>query len=136
MKNDIRITKYDYDRLISMIQKYKNENKANAIINDLLKEIKRAKKVDPYDIPPDFVTMNSIIELKDLGMPDYRKFRLVFPNEADNGKDTVSVLAPIGTAVLGYRIGDVIKWKVADGEKYFQISKILYQPEANGDFHL
>jgi regulator of nucleoside diphosphate kinase len=80
--------------------------------------------------------MNSTFEFRNLGEPETHTFTLVFPDEADLSQGKISVLAPIGTAVLGYKVGDVIRWRVPSGEKHFQISKILYQPEASGDYHL
>ena len=135
-KNKIYITKYDYDRLKSMIHEYTKANRADGNIKDLLGEIERAQKVDSQMIPSNYVTMNSVFELKKMQELDFQLFKLVFPEEADIDKNKISVLAPIGTAVLGYKIGDVIKWKVPDGEDFFQITNILYQPEANGDYHL
>ena len=117
-KNKIYITKYDYDRLKNMIHEYTKANRADGNIKDLLGEIERAQKVE---------------KMQEL---DFQLFKLVFPEEADIDKNKISVLAPIGTAVLGYKVGDVIKWKVPDGEDFFQITNILYQPEANGDYHL
>lgn len=135
-KNKICITKYDYTRLKSMVQEYTKTNKADTNIKDLLGEIERAQKVDSYTIGSNYITMNSIFELKKMNELDFQQFRLVFPEDADIDKDKISVLAPIGTAVLGYKVGDVIKWKVPDGENFFQITNILYQPEANGDYDL
>jgi len=119
-----------------MIQEYAKTNKADTNIKDLLGEIERAQKVDSYTIGSNYITMNSVFELKKMDELDFQQFRLVFPEDADIDKDKISVLAPIGTAVLGYKVGDVIKWKVPDGENFFQITNILYQPEANGDYHL
>ncbi len=135
-KNKICITKYDYTRLKSMVQEYTKTNKADTNIKDLLGEIERAQKVDPYTIGSNYITMNSIFELKKMNELDFQQFRLVFPEEADTDQDKISVLAPIGTAVLGYKVGDVIKWKFPDGENFFQITNIIYQPEANGDYQL
>ncbi|MBP7282181.1 MAG: nucleoside diphosphate kinase regulator [Leptospiraceae bacterium] len=135
-KNKICITKYDYTRLKSMVQEYTKTNKADTNLKDLLGEIERAQKVDSYTIGSNYITMNSIFELKKMNELDFQQFRLVFPEDADIDKDKISVLAPIGTAVLGYKVGDVIKWKVPDGENFFQITNILYQPEANGDYDL
>lgn len=103
---------------------------------DLLGEIERAQKVDSHSIPPNFVTMNSVIELKNLNELEFQEFRLVFPEDANTEQNKISVLAPIGTAILGYKIGDVIQWKLPGGENQFQITSIKYQPEANGDYHL
>ena len=135
-KNKICITKYDYTRLKSMVQEYTKTNKADTNLKDLLGEIERAQKVDSYTIGSNYITMNSVFELKKMNELDFQQFRLVFPEDADIDKDKISVLAPIGTAVLGYKVGDVIKWKVPDGENFFQITNILYQPEANGDYDL
>ena len=132
-KNKICITKYDYTRLIllGIVLAVHETN-----LKDLLGEIERAQKVDSYTIGSNYITMNSIFELKKMNELDFQQFRLVFPEDADIDKDKISVLAPIGTAVLGYKVGDVIKWKVPDGENFFQITNILYQPEANGDYDL
>ncbi len=138
-KNEtIRVTDFDYTRLMSLIQHHFGTaaSRIPSNIKDLLEELKRAEKVDSYSIPPEYVTMNSVFEIKDMDDPRVYEFKLVFPSEADIEKRRISVLAPIGTAVLGYKVGDVVKWNVPDGEKSFKINKIIYQPEANGDYHL
>jgi regulator of nucleoside diphosphate kinase len=136
MKGKICITKFDYDRLMSIAAEYQGINEPGSNVQDLVKELKRAKKIDSHSIPSDYVTMNSVFEIKNLGKPETHQFRLVFPDDADMDKHKISVLAPAGKAVLGYRVGDVIKWNVPSGEKYYQITRIIYQPEASGDFHL
>lgn len=75
--------------------------------------------------------MNSEVRLKDLDSGDVKVYRLVFPTQArmENG---ISVLAPIGTAILGYRVGDVIEWRVPKGIRRLQVVEVLYQPEAAG----
>lgn len=103
---------------------------------EVLHKIERAQKVDSYTIGSNYITMNSVFELKKMSELDFQQFKLVFPEDVDIDNDKVSVLPPIGTAVLGYKVWDIIKWKVPDGENYFQITNILYQPEANGDYHL
>lgn len=119
-----------------MISDYTKRNKMDPNIKDLLGEIERAQKVDSQTIPPNFVTMNSVIELKNLNELEFQEFKLVFPEEANTEENKISVLAPIGTAILGYKIGDVIQWKIPSGVNQFQITNIKYQPEANGDYHL
>lgn len=136
MNKDIIITQYDYVRLHDLLNKYAAANKNSATAKNLMSELTRAKRVDSKEIPADYVTMNSVIELKDLDEPGKLKFRLVFPNDADMEKGKMSVLAPVGTAVLGYREGDVVKWNVPAGGKKFRINKVIYQPEAAGDYHL
>ncbi|MCW7493548.1 nucleoside diphosphate kinase regulator [Leptospira sp. 2 VSF19] len=135
-KNKLCITHFDYNRIKLMISDYTKRNKMDPNIKDLLGEIERAQKVDSHVIPPNFVTMNSVIELKNLNELEFQEFRLVFPEEANTDENKISVLAPIGTAILGYKIGDVIQWKIPSGVNQFQITNIKYQPEANGDYHL
>jgi regulator of nucleoside diphosphate kinase len=61
---------------------------------------------------------------------------VVFPSEADSEQGKISILAPVGTALLGYRVGDTVEWKLPGGLRRLKIERILYQPEAAGDYHL
>ncbi|EMY60885.1 nucleoside diphosphate kinase regulator [Leptospira terpstrae] len=135
-KNKICLTHFDYDRLKLLISNHTKRNKVETNVKDLLGEIERAQKVDSRIIPPNYVTMNSVIEVKNLEELEFQEFRLVFPEDANTQENKISVLAPIGTAILGYKIGDVIQWKFPGGQNQFQITNIKYQPEANGDYHL
>ncbi len=99
-------------------------------------ELSRARLVAPTDIPPDVVTMHSTVRLVDLDTSEEMVYTLVFPNDADVTQSRISVLAPIGTAILGYRVSDAFTWKVPDGIRRLQVREILYQPEAAGDYHL
>jgi regulator of nucleoside diphosphate kinase len=92
--------------------------------------------VDSRDVPPDVVTVNSKVELLDLDKNEKMIFVLVFPNEADINQGKISILAPVGTAILGYRVGDKVIRRVPAGQRRIKIQKILYQPEASGDYHL
>jgi regulator of nucleoside diphosphate kinase len=91
----------------------------------------RAEIVEPEAIPRDVVTMNSEVRLKDLDSAEVKVYRLVFPTRTrpENG---ISVLAPIGTAMLGYRVGDVIEWRVPRGVRRLKVLEVIYQPEAAG----
>ncbi|HET9213096.1 MAG TPA: GreA/GreB family elongation factor [Thermoanaerobaculia bacterium] len=60
----------------------------------------------------------------------------VFPHEADYKEGRISILAPLGTALLGFRVGDVVEWRMPAGTRTLRIEELLYQPEAAGDFHL
>ncbi len=138
-QKEIFITKFDYTRLKNLIGSYApgGQGKGGGTISKLSFELARAEKMDPEKIAPDVVTMNSTFWLKDLDTADDpREFTLVFPEEADFDSGKISVLSPVGAAVLGYRAGDVISWDVPAGEKSFKIEGILYQPEAAGDYHL
>lgn len=97
-------------------------------------ELSRAKVVDSLKVPPEVITMNSRVRLR-LGEEEM-EVSLVYPPEADWASNRVSILSPIGTAILGYKEGDSIRWKVPSGETEIQIHKVVYQPEAAGDYQL
>jgi regulator of nucleoside diphosphate kinase len=102
----------------------------------LAQELAKAKIVPSREVRHDVVTMNSRVILRDLDSGDEMDYKLVFPKDANLDLGAVSVLAPIGTAILGYSKGDEIAWQVPAGLRRLQIKEIVYQPEAAGDFHL
>jgi regulator of nucleoside diphosphate kinase len=135
MKENIKITESDYVRLCNLIQSQKY-SKAHEINNlsALGNEIKRAIRVNPKKIPPKYVTMNSIVVIKDRDLNKLITVQLVYPGSADFRKGHISVLSPLGTALLGYKEGSLISFKVPGGTKNIEIYNIVYQPEANGDY--
>lgn len=102
-------------------------------LSALATELERARIVPANKIPPDVVTMNSIVRLRDLDSDEIEWYELVYPMDADIMQNRISVLAPIGTAILGYRLGDVIEWPVPAGLRRLQIEDILWQPETPFD---
>lgn len=80
--------------------------------------------------------MHSQVRIRDLGTDETETFTLVYPDEADIEQGKVSVLAPIGTALLGTHVGQVIEFGVPAGIRQLEVVQILYQPEAAGDLHL
>lgn len=99
----------------------------------LARELARAEVVRSEEIPPDVVTMNSHVRIRDLNAGRQFSYTLVFPEVADISEGRISVLAPIGTALLGYREGDEIEWEVPGGIRRIRVVEVLYQPEAEGD---
>lgn len=131
----VYMTSFDMERLESLIQTHRSSSpKRKAQIDRLEKELDRAVVVEPQDIPADVVTMNTKLRLRDEISGEERVLSLVFPADADIEKNRVSVLAPIGTALLGYRVGDVIEWEVPSGTRTLRIIETLYQPEASGHY--
>lgn len=132
----IFITEQDLERLRKLVIKQRSSTGSSEYLQRLQSELEKAAVVDPAEVPADVVTMNSTVELLDLdsGVTEVRT--LVFPEEADVEQAKVSVLAPIGTAMLGYRVGDTFEWKVPAGTRKLKITRLLYQPEAAGDWHL
>ncbi|MGB4785506.1 MAG: GreA/GreB family elongation factor, partial [Candidatus Acidiferrum sp.] len=85
------------------------------------------------DIPADTVTMHSHVRVRDLDTGGESTYTLVFPSDADIAKGKISILAPIATALLGYREGDEIEWPTPGGRRRLNVIRVLYQPEAAGD---
>jgi regulator of nucleoside diphosphate kinase len=80
--------------------------------------------------------MNSRVRLRDLDSGEQMEVSLVYPSASDAAAKKISILAPIGTAILGYRKGDVVEWEVPAGMRRLEVEDVLYQPEASGDFSL
>jgi regulator of nucleoside diphosphate kinase len=80
--------------------------------------------------------MNSTACLIDLDTGEELVYTLVFPKDADIQQNKISVLAPIGTAMLGYSIGEIFEWRVPDGVRRLKVKELLYQPEASGHYQL
>lgn len=93
-------------------------------------ELRRARVVPRSQLPPDVVTMSSTVRLRDLETGEEETYTLVYPADADIGENKLSVLAPVGTALLGYRAGDVVEWPVPAGVSRFRIEAVLFQPRS------
>ena len=104
-------------------------------VDALLSEMERANVVRPVDMPPDVVTMNSTIRFVDDSNGAEFEYTLVYP--ADAGKpDTISVLAPAGSALLGLSVGQSIAWRVPGGRELdLRVLAVVRQPEAMGEYH-
>ena len=126
---DICITEIDQERLRDLIAL-----EQAAAVFELEHEIERAVVVDPRQVPRDVVTMNSrtLLQLDD----DEVEVALVYPEDADDSAGKLSIRSGIGTAILGFREGDSFDWRIPDRTCRIRIGKVLYQPEAAGDFHL
>jgi regulator of nucleoside diphosphate kinase len=96
--------------------------------------LEQARVLASEDVPEDVVTMRSRVHVQDLDSGEERVVTLAFPFEADSAQGKVSVLAPIGTALLGRRAGDTVTWRSASGPRRLRIRSVLYQPEAVGNY--
>jgi regulator of nucleoside diphosphate kinase len=101
-------------------------------LHELQTELRRAEIVSKEDVPSDVVTMNSTVSLRDLGTNEIETYTLVYPDRADIADHKLSVLAPIGTAILGYRVGDEFRWWVPRGWRNLKVEQVIYQPERDG----
>ncbi|MGI1657481.1 MAG: nucleoside diphosphate kinase regulator [Desulfitobacterium sp.] len=138
MRRKISITAVDQERLLKLINKEREFGSAKNqdYLKNLEQELNNADVVSSAEIPRDAITMNTQVTLKDMESGEETTYTLVYPEDADLLEDKISVLAPVGTAILGYRQGDTIDWKVPDGVVRLKVEKILYQPEAAGDYDL
>jgi regulator of nucleoside diphosphate kinase len=131
MHHDILITDVDRDRLLPVLEQHDTEG------SELLDgELRRAVIVRQSDIPGDVVTMNSEVVYEDVGSGTRRTVSVVYPRQADATAGRVSVLAPIGSALLGLRVGQTIAWRTPGGTREIRIVEVRYQPEASGHFSL
>jgi len=131
----IQITENDLKNLYEAIREAENSGYRGSIYLQQLKgELDRAEIVAPEEIPADVITMNSKVILTDLTDNSTMELILSYPEKADVGEGRVSILAPIGTAMLGYRVGDVIEWDTPAGKTSLRVEKVVYQPEAEGKY--
>lgn len=134
---NIHITDYDMQRLEKLVEGTQHWNqKDREYLERLEEELGRAVVVPSKMMPPNVVTMNTQLQIRDLESGREMSVQLVFPKEADFEQGKISILAPIGTAIIGYREGDTVEWEVPAGKRRLKIEKIIYQPEASGDYHL
>jgi len=133
----IQITEFDLDRLQKLVEEASHtELRGRGYLARLQTELERAQVVRPEAVSEDVITMNSTVVLLDVDTQREETYTLVFPDRADACSGRISVLAPIGMAMMGYQVGDTFEWAVPDGMRHLQVKEILYQPEAAGDYDL
>jgi len=135
---EIHITALDMERLRELIAVARAFGKkdSHGHLDALDAGLVRARVVHSREVPSDLVTMNSKVRLKDLDTGQMSIRLLVFPKDAELREENVSILSPLGTALLGYRLGDTVAANIGGQPVRLQIEEILYQPEAAGDYHL
>jgi regulator of nucleoside diphosphate kinase len=130
-ERDIFVTEEDARKLRTLLAGVRERTVRDREHLQLLDdELARAHVVPGSEIPADVVTMNSELALRDLDTGEEMVFTVVFPTQANADQHRISVLAPLGTAVLGYRAGDSIEWVVPGRTRRVRIENVLYQPEA------
>lgn len=130
----IIINDFDAERIDRLLEQpaYANSPVASAL-ND---ELDRAQMCSPQDMPADVVTMNSEVKFRDLSSGEERVRTLVFPANLTDSSTQLSVLAPVGAALLGLRVGDSIHWELPGGATtHLEVLALNYQPEAAGEYN-
>jgi regulator of nucleoside diphosphate kinase len=132
-KPTIVITEADLDRLSTLLaSEFAKVISPVEYLDDLRAELSKARIVQPDKAPRNAVTMNSTVTLRDLETGERETYTLVYPDRADIANNRLSVLAPVGTAILGQRVGDEITWKVPSGWRRLKVQRVVSQPEREG----
>lgn len=133
MKRTLIISDTDHRRLEAILESARMDSRVReSSLKALEIELGRARVVPADKVPADVVTMNSVVRLRDLDSDELERYELVYPTEADMSAHRISVLAPVGTAILGYRRGDLIEWPVPAGLRRFRVEAVVHQPERAG----
>lgn len=130
------VTETDFKRIRGLLGSLKSFSERDIEnVRKLDAALSQAKIVNSRDIPRDIVTMNSTVTIRDNMTNEKMIFTLVYPENADYKKGRISIIAPIGSAILGCKIGSIIEWKIPKGVKRMKIEDIHYQPETAGDYN-
>lgn len=128
----ITVSSRDLERLEELLESPAMSGTPGAAA--LSRELERANVVDASDMPADVVTMNSQVTCVDEVGGGTHQLTLVYPRDADVAQHRVSVLAPVGTALLGLSVGQSIDWNAPGGRSLrLRVTAIAYQPESAGD---
>jgi regulator of nucleoside diphosphate kinase len=108
---NIYISSSDYDRLSKLVA-----NVNVAVAEDLEEELGRAKVLPDADMPPTVVTMNSTVRVRDLATGTESTYTLVYPENANANEGRISILAPVGVALIGLALDEIIQWPMPGGQ--------------------
>lgn len=129
-KQNIIVSVVDRERLQTLINSALLDSRVPIEnLNALESELTRAKVLRHEDVPSDVITMNSTVCFADLTNEEEESYTLVYPRDADAANGKISVFAPIGTALLGYRVGDVVEWAVPAGKRRLRIIAVQHDAE-------
>ena len=129
------LTDLDYVRIFNLLRRQAAAGAATEHADELAELLDNADQVRPQEIAADVVTMYSKLRVADPAGGAERHITLVYPPAVDAAQGLISVLSPIGTALLGLRVGDTAQWHGVDGKPaQLQVRAIEFQPEASGDY--
>nr|WP_299240616.1 nucleoside diphosphate kinase regulator [uncultured Halomonas sp.] len=130
----IVVNRLDAERLQRLIDT--TTQKDAAVAEALEVELERAEVMDPTEIPADVVSMNSQVRFTELSRNTQLTRTLVYPHALANTPEGLSVMAPVGAALLGLKAGETIDWSLPDGRRIqLRVDEILWQPEAAKQYH-
>jgi regulator of nucleoside diphosphate kinase len=123
----ITIARDDYARLRLLVTTALQTH-ATPALQKLREELDRAEVVDSAGMPAGTVTMDSTVEFEDLGTGEVEEYTLTFPERANVEQKRLSILAPIGTALIGYRVGDLVRWPTPGGVRHLKLRRVTAPP--------
>ena len=134
----IWLTAQDYNRLRHLLAELTRQSRGMQAGVDTLEEIlDLARVVHPEKVPGNVVTMNSRVLFEDVHTHEKGTVTIVYPADADPSSQKISVLSPVGAALLGEAEGKEVELPLPHAQtRRIRISNVLYQPEAQGDFAL
>ena len=122
-QNPIYITRDDNSKLRLLLATALYSN-ASASLQKLREELDRAAVIDPAAMPAGIVTMESTVEFEDLGTNEIEEYTITFPDRANVEEKRLSILAPIGTALIGCRVGDIVSWSTPGGMRQLKVRRV------------
>jgi regulator of nucleoside diphosphate kinase len=123
----IYIARDDYSKLRLLLTTSLHSG-GNSALQKLRDELDRAAIIDPAAIPPDVVTLQATVQYEDLGTGELEEYTITFPDRASIEKKRLSILAPIGTALIGCRVGDIVKWSTPGGVRQLKVRRVTPRP--------
>ncbi len=130
----ITVSSLDLERLEALLEGIPSSS--NPEIEGLRAELLRANIVAPEEMPPTVVTMHSKVRFVVVETGKEFELTLCYPRDLDGQPDKISILAPIGSALLGLAVGQSIEWPLPGGKMaHVRIEDVIYQPERAGDYH-
>ena len=131
------LSEYDFLRLKGILERLRDSPRADhRQLSVLEAKLAAANVVPPEFMPEDAVSLSSKVRYTNLDTGEERVYTVVFPAEADIGRERVSVLSPIGTALIGAVAGDVVDCQAPLGVSSLRVEEVLFQPEAAGYFYV
>ena len=136
MNTKIKVTVNDYQRLMGFVEFASFKIKMPVFTNRLLERLESAKLFPQNQIEKNVITMNTRVKVKDLTTNREAEITITYPHDAEPRERRVPVFSEIGLALLGKKENDVVSWRVPNGTGRFRVEKVIYQPEAAGDYSL
>lgn len=137
VKQTVYLSRADIGRLERLIASARSRDERDlAYLDSLEARLEQAQSIAAREVPPSVVTMNTRVRLHDPRTGERAEYTLVFPDAADASQYRISVLAPLGAALLGAEEGDTVRWETPGGERELVVEGIVYQPEAAGHYDL